>query len=129
MKSMPAASASRTSARQSGQLADQRSGTLVAERPDEQLAPNRPSFSALPLYIAKRSRIDGLGRSSNAVSVLAGLNLDIPPAERSLHLAPDFDRGIVRVVVHVRPFQPLALAEVALELDVLRKPEREIALI
>ena len=32
------------------------SGTLVAERPDEQLAPNRPSFSALALYIARRSR-------------------------------------------------------------------------
>src|ERR1700684_1998200 len=52
MKSRPAASASRASARQSGQLADQRSGTLVAERPDEQLAPNSPIFSALPLYMA-----------------------------------------------------------------------------
>ena len=54
------------SARQSGQLADQRSGTWVAERPDEQLAPNRPIFSALALYIAMRSRMDGEGRSSKA---------------------------------------------------------------
>ena len=49
--------AMRASARQSGQLADQRSGTLVAERPDEQLTPNRPSFSALALCIARRSRM------------------------------------------------------------------------
>ena len=66
MKSMPAASAMRASARQSAQLADQRSGTLVAERPDEQLAPNRPSFSALALYIARRSRMEAVGRSSKA---------------------------------------------------------------
>ncbi len=60
MKSMPASSAMRASRRQSGQLADQRSGTLVAERPDEQLAPNRPIFSALALYIAMRSCIDAV---------------------------------------------------------------------
>src|SRR5580698_8081381 len=64
MKSRPAASASRAKARQSGQLADQRSGTLVAERPDEQLAPNSPIFSALPLYMARRSFIDALGAST-----------------------------------------------------------------
>src|SRR5438477_3705555 len=58
MKSMPAVSAMRASLRQSGQLADQRSGTVVAERPDEQLAPNMPILSALALYIARRSRID-----------------------------------------------------------------------
>jgi len=49
--------------RQSGQLADQRSGTLVAERPDEQFAPNMPIFSVFVLYIAARSRIEA-GRSS-----------------------------------------------------------------
>jgi predicted component of type VI protein secretion system len=38
--------------RQSGQLADHRSGTLVAERPDEQLAPK------MPIYMAMRSRIE-----------------------------------------------------------------------
>src|SRR5271154_1019732 len=54
MKSRPASSASRASARQSGQLADQRSGTLVADRPDEQFAPKRPIFKALPLYMASR---------------------------------------------------------------------------
>ena len=58
MKSMPASSAMRASRRQSGQLADQRSGTLVAERPDEQFAPKIPIFSALSLYMAMRSRID-----------------------------------------------------------------------
>ncbi len=65
---MPASSPILASARQSAQLADQRSGTLVAERPDEQLAPNRPSFSVLALYIARRSFMDGEGRSSKAVS-------------------------------------------------------------
>ena len=68
MKSMPAASAMRASRRQSGQLADQRSGTLVAERPDEQLAPKMPIFSALALYIAMRSRIDA-GRASKMFSI------------------------------------------------------------
>src|SRR5271169_1026499 len=52
MKSRPASSAMSASLRQSGQLADQRSGTVVADRPDEQLAPNRPILSALPLYMA-----------------------------------------------------------------------------
>jgi hypothetical protein len=58
MKSMPAASAMRARRRQSGQLADQRSGTVVAERPDEQFAPNTPIFSAFALYMATRSPID-----------------------------------------------------------------------
>src|SRR5262245_16183763 len=61
MKSMPASSAMRASCRQSGQLADQRSGTLVAVRLPEQLAPNMPILSALPLYIAMRSRCDAIG--------------------------------------------------------------------
>src|SRR3954469_2786382 len=68
MKSMPASSAMRARRRQSGQLADQRSGTLVAERPDEQLAPKMPIFRALELYIATRSRIDA-GRSNTTVSI------------------------------------------------------------
>src|ERR1700704_716231 len=68
MKSIPASSAMRASRRQSGQLADQRSGTLVAERPDEQLAPKTPIFRALALYIAIRSRINA-GRSSKIFSI------------------------------------------------------------
>src|SRR5206468_12070431 len=68
MKSMPAASAMRVSLRQSGQLADQRSGTLVAERPDEQLAPNKPILNAWALYIAERCCIDAV-RSSTGVSL------------------------------------------------------------
>src|SRR5262245_2514044 len=73
MKSMPAASARRASLRQSGQLADQRSGTMVAERPDEQFAPNTPIFSVLALYIAMRFCIDAVRAStgSSAVSLAA----------------------------------------------------------
>src|ERR1700761_1306605 len=48
MKSMPASSAMRTGARLSSQVPDQRSGTLVTARPDEQLAPNSPIFRRLP---------------------------------------------------------------------------------
>src|SRR5437588_10440172 len=47
MKSMPASSAMRANLRLSGQVPDQRSGTLVTLRPDEQLAPKRPSLSLL----------------------------------------------------------------------------------
>src|SRR5580692_8852859 len=64
MKSSPASSACLATARQSGQLADQRSGTFVAERPDEQLAPNRPILSALPLYMAMRFFMDATGAST-----------------------------------------------------------------
>src|ERR1700692_2331121 len=55
MKSMPASSAIFPSARQSGQLAVQRSGTVVAVREDEQFAPNTPILSVLALYMAMRS--------------------------------------------------------------------------
>ncbi len=48
MKSMPASSAMRTSVRLSSHVPDQRSGTLVTARPDEQFAPNSPIFSRLP---------------------------------------------------------------------------------
>src|SRR5262245_41616348 len=77
MKSIPALSAIWASARQSAQLADQRSGTLVAERPDEQFAPNMPILSALPLYIASRSRIDPLrlGTSSTLFSRRSGVRV------------------------------------------------------
>src|SRR5215470_5892142 len=60
MKSMPASSAMRARRRQSAQLASQRSGTLVAERPEEQLAPNTPTLSVFALYMPRRSRIDPL---------------------------------------------------------------------
>jgi hypothetical protein len=36
----------------------------VAERPDEQLAPNRPILSALPLYMAMRLSMDALRAST-----------------------------------------------------------------
>src|SRR3954469_8946255 len=91
MKSMPASSAILASARQSGQLAVQRSGTVVAVREDEQFAPNTPILSALELYMAMRSGIapgvvsmwGSLGHSTDgALSLLqahlAGLD-DLPP--------------------------------------------------
>src|SRR5256885_7025583 len=81
MKSMPALSAKRARLRQSGQLADQRSGTLVAARPDEQFAPKMPTFSALPLYMAMRSRIDPV-RADKALSVGAGRRRRWPPCRR-----------------------------------------------
>src|SRR5215471_10295296 len=46
----------RASRRLSGQFPDQRSGTKVTARPDEQLAPNRPICSRLALYMAMRLR-------------------------------------------------------------------------
>src|SRR5215470_17142493 len=64
MKSMPASSAMLARRAKFGQLADQRPGPLVAERPDEQLAPNTPIFSVLALYMAMRSRIDAVGDST-----------------------------------------------------------------
>src|SRR6185312_15515493 len=131
MKSRPASSAIRASARQSSQLADQRSGTLVAERPDEQLAPNSPIFSALALYIARRSRIEGAGRSSKGKLRRFGLasSLDVSPPERSFHLAANLHRGVVGIIPDVGPFQALAFGDVALELHVLRETEREITLV
>src|ERR1700722_15608669 len=54
MKSMPASSAICARRLQSGQLPDQRSGTMVTARPDEQLAPNRPICSLLLAYMARR---------------------------------------------------------------------------
>src|SRR5580704_916281 len=71
MKSRPASSASFASARQSSQLADQRSGTVVADRPDEQLAPNKPILSALPLYMATRDCMDALGASTAISSTIS----------------------------------------------------------
>src|SRR5712691_6384189 len=58
MKSMPASSAMPASLRLSGQVPDQRSGTLVTLRPEEQLAPNSPSLSRLPPSSSMRLRRD-----------------------------------------------------------------------
>src|SRR5262245_26270456 len=61
---MAAASAIRASLRLSGQLPDQRSGTSVTARPDEQFAPNKPILSLFELYIAMRSCRDEAGAST-----------------------------------------------------------------
>src|SRR5215813_1062558 len=84
MKSIPALSAIHASRRQSGQLAVQRSATLVAERPDEQLAPNSPILSALPLYMAMRFDMDAL-RASTAFSPAMGIIIAamVAPIKRS----------------------------------------------
>src|ERR1700752_1676354 len=51
----------------------------------------------------------------------------IGAAERGLHLAPEADGPVIGIVVAVRPRQPLACGDVALELDVVGKSERQIA--
>src|SRR5215468_6998328 len=61
---MPTSSAILASLRLSGQLPDQRSGTSVTARPDEQLAPNRPILSLFALCIDIRSWRDGAGAST-----------------------------------------------------------------
>src|SRR5262249_54799977 len=61
---MPTSSAMRASRRLSGQVPDQRSGTRVTARPEEQLAPNRPILSAWALYMLMRSRIEIWGAST-----------------------------------------------------------------
>src|SRR5215470_1436176 len=61
---MPTSSAIRASLRLSGQLPDQRSGTSVTARPDEQLAPNRPILSLFALCIDMRSCAEGAGAST-----------------------------------------------------------------
>src|SRR3974390_3551107 len=70
---MPASSAMRASRRLSGHEPDQRSGTRVTARPEEQFGPNRPILSALALYIAMRSRIEICGASTGDLVVLAGI--------------------------------------------------------
>src|SRR5262249_11853676 len=64
MKSMPTSSAMRARARLSRHVPDQRSGTRVTARPDEQLAPNRPILSLLALYMSMRCRMEALGAST-----------------------------------------------------------------
>src|SRR5262249_29253926 len=71
-KSIPASSAMRASRRLSGHEPDQRSGTSVTARPDEQFGPNNPIFSALALYMLMRSRMDAWGASNGRPSVGRG---------------------------------------------------------
>src|SRR5262245_30999693 len=107
MKSMPASSAMRARRAQSGQLADQRSGTLVAERPDEQLAPNTPIFSALALYMAMRSCIDAV-RASTTFSIRFRTLRPIWPQllqrrldERSVDRIVEIDRALDQALLSV----------------------------
>ncbi len=58
---MPASSDMTASFLLSGQLPDQRSGTSVTARPDEQLAPNRPICSLLLPCMARREFSEGEG--------------------------------------------------------------------
>src|SRR5215813_10089933 len=73
---MPASSAIRASLRLSGQLPDQRSGTRVTARPDEQLGPNRPILSRFALYIATRS--------GAVVSIVIAMRSRVSRAERTM---------------------------------------------
>src|ERR1700688_1691227 len=68
MKSMPASSAICARRLQSGQLPDQRSGTKVTARPEEQFAPNRPICSLLPEYMARRDCSEACGACTGGPS-------------------------------------------------------------
>jgi hypothetical protein len=65
---MPAWSAISASFLLSGQLPDQRSGTSVTARPEEQLAPNKPICSLLLPCIARRAFSDGEGACTAGLS-------------------------------------------------------------
>ena len=79
---MPASSDMRASRRLSGQLPDQRSGTMVTARPDEQFDPNKPILSRLALCIERRSCADGLRASTGPSSFGAGApHIDITLAQ------------------------------------------------
>src|SRR5215831_7678504 len=85
---MPTSSAIRASLRLSGQLPDQRSGTSVTARPDEQFAPNRPILSLFALCIDMRSWRDGAGASKvspEATFDVANVN---PPSPRTRRFGP-----------------------------------------
>ena len=77
------------------------------------------------VIVTKISEDLRIGGKADAAFVPA--RLAVAPAERSLHLAARAHGRIVGIEVDVGPFQPLALGDVALELDVLREAEREIA--
>src|SRR5689334_12358846 len=74
----------RASLRLSGQLPDQRSGTSVTARPDEQFAPNSPILSLFALCIDVRSCRVGAGASTIPPGVWfdAGLAQASPTPER-----------------------------------------------
>src|SRR5262245_57454543 len=69
---MPTSSAILASFRLSGQLPDQRSGTSVTARPDEQFAPNKPILSLFALCIDMRSCRDGAGASTVFLELRCG---------------------------------------------------------
>src|SRR5262249_43096879 len=73
---MPTSSAIRASLRLSGQLPDQRSGTSVTARPDEQFAPNKPILSLFALCIDMRSWRDGAGASTVSPEVSFDMAVD-----------------------------------------------------
>ena len=82
---MPASSAMRASLRLSGQLPDQRSGTSVTARPDEQFDPNRPILSRLALCIDRRSRADETGACTCPSRSVEALALSLAQPRRRLN--------------------------------------------
>src|SRR5215472_15375775 len=92
---MPASSAILASLRLSGQLPDQRSGTSVTARPDEQFAPNKPILSLFALCIDMRSCRDGAGAST----VPPEASFDVPNLNQASPWAPRFewDAGMNRL--------------------------------
>src|SRR6202142_175461 len=75
MKSMPASSAICARRLRSRQLPDQRSGTKVTARPDEQFAPNRPICSLLSEYMARRDCREACGACTGVTFFLLPLPL------------------------------------------------------
>src|SRR5262249_47479025 len=112
-KSIPARSAISASFLLSGQLPDQRSGTSVTARPEEQLAPNKPICSLLPPCIARRAFNDGEGACA------AHLSKNLPPV-----IAEKFSS---RIPVLGLPFKAIDLAPecqsiVTLREEMMKKP-------
>src|SRR4029077_5967013 len=102
MKSRPAASAICASLRLSGQLPDQRSGTRVTARPDEQFAPKSPILSRFALCMALRSAWAAVGASTifPLVGGLVSSYGEPCPKERTsvgaTHASPCFHADVCR---------------------------------
>ena len=74
---------------------------------------------------AEHQRLECHAHRAPPVFFVSRRNLHVRPAERRFHLAADFHGRVIRIVVHIGPAQRLAGRDIALELDVVRKAERQ----
>src|SRR3954464_14863219 len=93
---MPASSVISAICRQFAEAASLRSGATVAVRADEQLAPNRPILSALPLCIDSRACRGSVRFTLSIASLFVG------QVGRFDHLAPLLDFAAIERVELVR---------------------------